>query len=77
MRENEDGPHEPGPDGESDPPSRDDPLDEEFGVCAYCGMTLPKEEWCPMVTDADADGELVVRSFCDDACKEAWIEDDS
>lgn len=67
----------PDPDEEPDLPSSNGPLDEEFEVCAYCGAILPKGEWCPMITDTDARGQFVVRSFCNEACKEAWSNDGS
>lgn len=66
----------PNPDEEPNQPASDDQLDEEFEVCAYCGTTLPKEKWCPVVTETDADGDFIIRSFCDEVCKEAWINND-
>lgn len=48
---------------------------EAFERCAACGAILPRDEWCPTVTETDDDGRLVVRSFCDEACKGEWADD--
>jgi hypothetical protein len=42
--------------------------------CPRCGEGLPTEEWCPIVSRSDSDGTLHVHTFCDDACKNAWLE---
>jgi len=42
--------------------------------CPRCGKRLPTEEWCPIVSRSDSDGTLHVHTFCDDACKNAWLE---
>lgn len=55
-------------------PVADGGVSEEFERCAACGATIPADEWCPVVTDTDADGNLVIRSFCDRECKNAWTE---
>ena len=57
-----------------DQPIADGGLSEEFERCATCGATLPKDEWCPTVTDTDAEGNLVIRTFCDQDCKNAWTD---
>lgn len=60
------------PDETPDQPVANNDLPEEFEQCAACGAALPSDEWCPIDTDTDADGELVIRSFCDEACKNTW-----
>lgn len=42
--------------------------------CANCGSVLPTDEWCPVVT-CEEEGSMVIHSFCDDDCKEAWVEE--
>lgn len=61
------------PDEKPDQFVSDRDLSEEFEQCATCGADLSKDEWCPIVTDTDAKGELVIRSFCDEACKNTWV----
>lgn len=65
------------PDKESDRSPSDGHLNEEFEYCASCGTTLPKDKWCPIVTETDAEGDLVVRSFCDEHCKDAWTNNEA
>lgn len=48
---------------------------EAFERCAACDATLPRDEWCPTVTETDDEGRLVVRSFCDESCKDEWVDD--
>lgn len=43
--------------------------------CANCGDCIAVDEWHPLDTDRDADGELVLVSFCTEACHEAWLRD--
>lgn len=50
-------------------------VDMELEYCAHCGARLPDDVWCPVVTDTDPDGTPIVRSFCDDDCKDAWTGD--
>lgn len=61
--------------GENAPVLSDGGFGEAFERCANCGTTLPKDEWCPTVTETDDDGRLVVRSFCDEDCKDEWTDD--
>ncbi|WP_449406647.1 DUF7576 family protein [Natronobacterium haloterrestre] len=67
----------PDPDEKPDQTPSDAPLNEGLELCANCGTALSKDEWCPILTDTDADGDLVIRSFCDEGCKEAWSDADS
>lgn len=48
---------------------------EAFERCASCGATLPIDEWCPTMTETDDEGSLVVRTFCDEDCKDEWTGD--
>lgn len=43
--------------------------------CGYCGALLPKNVWYPVVSTTDAPGATRVLSFCDVACKRAWISE--
>lgn len=60
----------------SDQSPPDASLDELFEYCATCGASLPKNVWCPVVTETGSEGAPVLRSFCDDACKDAWTDGD-
>lgn len=62
-----------GPDEATPPPSSDEMLD----YCATCGARLPEDVWCPVVSETDSEGSLVVRSFCDAACRDAWTDDET
>jgi len=50
-------------------------FDETLDRCANCGDHLPRDEWCPTATYTGDDGRLVVRSFCDQACRREWNDD--
>lgn len=41
-------------------------------TCAYCGDHSELDEWQPVVTRTDDDGELQIYSFCDETCRAAW-----
>ena len=64
----------PNPYETADQAIADGGLNEEFEQCAICGATLPKHEWCPTITDTDAEGNLVIWAFCDQDCKNAWTD---
>lgn len=50
-------------------------MSSESQYCANCGERLPKNEWCPIVTERDDDGTLRIRSFCSDDCKDNWRDE--
>lgn len=51
-------------------------MNTDLEYCAHCRTRLPKDEWCPVVTETASDGSLLLRSFCDEDCKESWLGDD-
>lgn len=55
-------------------PLPDGGFDEAFERCAACGAPLPRDEWCPTVTETDDEERLVVWTFCDEACKDEWTD---
>lgn len=63
------------PNEEADRDHPDRTLIEEFEYCAHCGAKLPNDVWCPISTERDASGTLSIRSFCDEACEDAWTGD--
>lgn len=44
-------------------------------TCVHCGDQLSEDDWHPVVTEAQENGETVLRSFCDVECKTAWEAD--
>lgn len=44
-----------------------------YEYCAHCDDELVEEEWHPVVTDTIDDTDLALYSFCNDACKNAWV----
>lgn len=44
-------------------------------TCAHCGDQLNEDDWHPVVTETQENGETVLRSFCDEECKTAWEAD--
>lgn len=49
-----------------------DPLKQ----CGYCGTELWENVWYPVHATSDDDGTTLVLSFCSDACKGAWMNDE-
>lgn len=43
-------------------------------TCANCGDRLELDEWCPVVTRTDDEGNLQLYSFCDEDCMVSWEE---
>lgn len=46
-----------------------------FGTCAHCNTALEPGERYPVETRGEPDGELELYSFCDEACRRAWLTD--
>ena len=40
--------------------------------CSYCGDDVPGEEWHPVTTVRDDDGDVEIHTFCSEACRAAW-----
>jgi len=40
--------------------------------CSHCGEDVPTEEWHPVATARDDDGDVDIYAFCDEACRSAW-----
>lgn len=59
-------------DGERDEVSSTEPAADLGRSCANCGDRLQLNEWCPVVTRTDGDGNLQLYSFCDEECMAAW-----
>lgn len=43
--------------------------------CAECGSPVPTDEWYPVATERDDDGEVLIHSFCSEECRSAWEAD--
>lgn len=53
-----------GPSGTDSPPT-----------CANCGAPISTNDWYPITTCRDDEGAPQVYSFCDTACRDAWLND--
>lgn len=42
-------------------------------ACAHCGELIDTSEWHPVVGRNDGD-EFRIYAFCDDTCRDAWLE---
>ncbi|MFC7080646.1 DUF7576 family protein [Halorussus caseinilyticus] len=45
-------------------------------TCIRCGDAIPSDEWHPVATVRDEDGEVEIYDFCSEACRTAWQSDD-
>jgi hypothetical protein len=43
--------------------------------CAHCGKRIDTTEWHPVAT-VDDDGAFRVYAFCDEDCRDEWIDDE-
>lgn len=61
-------------DGSGDAPSgrADQPK-----TCANCGEPIDMKDWHPVVTRTGPDGDFRVYAFCDEDCRDEWVDDDS
>ncbi|WP_439027174.1 DUF7576 family protein [Haloarchaeobius sp. DT45] len=41
-------------------------------TCEVCGDPVNTSEWHPATTETTADGDVVIVSFCGEACREHW-----
>jgi hypothetical protein len=48
------------------------PSDAAEDICANCGAALSTDEWHPVAT---GEAGTPVVAFCDQTCREAWLED--
>lgn len=44
-------------------------------TCDVCGTPIESEEWHPIASEWDMDGEFCLYLFCSEECRDAW--DDS
>lgn len=44
-------------------------------LCVECGVPVPVEEWHPVATVRDDDGDVLIRDFCSEQCLSAWEAD--
>jgi len=54
---------------------RNGPRSEHESVsrqCSHCGDDVPAEEWHPVATARDDDGDVEIYAFCNEACRSAW-----
>lgn len=42
--------------------------------CAHCGEEITTDEWYPVATERDDDGEIEIYDFCCESCRAAWRE---
>lgn len=40
--------------------------------CTNCDGRIPAEEWHPVATVRDDDGEIEIYAFCSESCQTAW-----
>ncbi|WP_168216223.1 DUF7576 family protein [Halorussus halobius] len=40
--------------------------------CSHCGRPIPSDEWHPVATVRDGDGEFEIHDFCGSDCRAAW-----
>jgi hypothetical protein len=50
-------------------------FDAMSGACAECGDPIPSDEWHPVATRRDEDGEIEIFDFCGESCRSAWRTD--
>ncbi|WP_372910778.1 hypothetical protein [Salinigranum sp.] len=46
-------------------------------ACDHCGTALEEEVRYPTATVSEDDGDVSIFTFCDEACKEGWLDDRS
>lgn len=44
--------------------------------CAQCGDLIDDEEWHPVETEVDENGDVAWYTFCDGKCQTAWTADE-
>lgn len=44
-------------------------------TCAYCGAAINTNEWYPVTTGSDEDGNLQIYSFCGESCRNEWCDE--
>ncbi|WP_129114424.1 DUF7576 family protein [Halegenticoccus tardaugens] len=52
-------------------PSKTDDTDADDG-CATCGAAIDASNRHPIAADFGADGEIRIRLFCSQACRDRW-----
>ncbi|UPV99622.1 hypothetical protein M0R88_13995 [Halorussus gelatinilyticus] len=40
--------------------------------CTYCDGRIPAEEWHPVATVRDDDGDVEIYAFCSEPCRTSW-----
>lgn len=40
--------------------------------CDYCDGPIATDEWHPVVTRRDDDGNVEIYAFCDESCRKRW-----
>ncbi|WP_266075520.1 DUF7576 family protein [Haladaptatus caseinilyticus] len=41
-------------------------------ICSHCGSPIETTEWFPIVTETTESESVVLHSFCDETCQDAW-----
>lgn len=41
-------------------------------VCSHCGTPIDTTEWYPIVTETTGTDSVILHSFCDEECQNAW-----
>ncbi|WP_049971490.1 DUF7576 family protein [Haladaptatus cibarius] len=41
-------------------------------VCSHCGSPIETTDWFPIVTETTGSESVVLHSFCNEACQDAW-----
>lgn len=50
---------------------------DEPKTCANCGTQIDTTAWHPLVTRTDDDDTFRVYAFCDETCREEWVDSDN
>jgi len=51
------------------PPTESEAMSDR---CTNCDGRIPAEEWHPVTTVRDDDGEVEIYAFCSEPCRTAW-----
>lgn len=43
-------------------------------ICANCRKQIDTKEWHPVLTRTDDDGNFWVYAFCDEECRDEWLD---
>ncbi|WP_435359353.1 DUF7576 family protein [Haloarchaeobius sp. DFWS5] len=44
--------------------------------CEVCGDSVETTEWHPAATQSDDEGNIQILTFCDEQCRDHWLDED-